>query len=114
VMVGCLLASLFTTRFFCGLGLFFVLFSESEVTARRALHKRKFLAIQNLNRITISQVIGSLVEVSVSDSGFNLDVGQPPSKMGMKLDLHLRVTHLYFSGYPSFVSALYPVKWFTM
>ena len=34
--------------------------------------------------------------------------------MGMKLDLHHRVTHLCFSDYPSFVLALYPVKWFLM
>ncbi len=37
-------------------------FSRSEVIARRAFHTRKFLAIQNLNRLFISWVIDILVE----------------------------------------------------
>ena len=46
-------------------------FSRSGSINRFALIVREFLAIQNLNRITISLVMDILVEVSVSDSPFS-------------------------------------------
>ena len=59
------------TRQFCIQLYFFVSFSRSEAISRFALIVREFLAIQNLNRITISLVIDILVEDSVSESPFS-------------------------------------------